>query len=465
MSILSFIKSRAPNLPRPVGNLMARTPYGIRPTIGRAYRKAQRIRAWYDESATPEERREFIFASVRRIVEYAIRTTPFYRTFYREHGFKLEDLRNFDDLASIPIISKEILQEIALEERSARRLGRTLTFTGGSTGEPFKFYSDYRQLGNEWAHMHYVWSRLGYRSNDLLLTVCLEPERPPVFYDALRHTLALNIHFDRAYVAREYRALPSRRRRVSFFRGYPSAIAEFLEYCEQSAPDILAELRTTIRGSFLASEYPHPSFRDVIERTTGRPTISWYGLSERVLLAYERDRSYEYAPMQSYGFCEATTTAAGFTSLVGTSYYNYASPLIRYRIDDGIGDLKYDQGVLSSFRITEGRMGDYLIDKKGARFSITHLNLSCRPETWQLARFIQVEQPAPGQVIFWITPRCETTVDELARAFQFDDLNLDCQFRIVARPILSARGKALLKVTTGAAPLEERISDALSFPS
>ncbi|MBQ9370992.1 MAG: hypothetical protein IJU03_02260 [Thermoguttaceae bacterium] len=448
MSFLSMMKLVAPELPRPVGELLAKLPYDYRPTIGGSYRRTKALRAWFDEQATPEERRAFILNATRRLVGYAVENVPFYRSYYREQGFSVGDLRAFDDIASIPVVSKALLQEVPLEERSARRFGRTLTHTGGSTGEPFRFYSDYRQLGNEWAHMHYVWSRLGYRSSDLLLTVCLEPERPVVYYDALRHALALNIHYDRSEVARAFMTIPASRRRCAFFRGYPSAISEFLDYCERRSSEILTELRSSLRGSFLASEYPHPSFRQTIERATGRGTISWYGLSERVLLAYERDRPYEYSPLHSYGYCEAIADESGFTSLVGTSYYNYASPLIRYRIDDGIGDLKYEDGILSSFRIKEGRQGDYLIDKSGARFSITHLNLSCRPETWELARFIQVEQRTPGRAIIWVTPRRETSIAELENAFQFGALNLECEFRIVSEPILSPRGKALLKIET-----------------
>ena len=446
MSLISILKKHAPNLPRPLGTAIAKTPFSLRPGFALAYRRAAATRRWFDEKADPEERRRFIFERVRRIVELALADSTFYQRYYASQGFELGDLRSFDDVASIPIVTKEMLREVPLEERSRRKWGRTLTYTGGSTGEPFRFYSDSKQIGNEWAHMHYIWSQLGYQSDDLLLTIALAPEKKPVFYDALRHSLALNIHYPRNEVARAFLAIPEKRRRAAFYRGYPSAFAEILEYGESEAPEFLDALRISLRGNFLASEYPLPQIRRVIERATNAPTISWYGLSERVALAWERNTPYVYEPMQSYAYCETTTDADGFVSLVGTSYFNEASPLIRYRIDDGVKILKTSDGILEAFEVREGRSCDYLIDKNGEKFSITHLNLSCRQETWSIARCIQVEQPTPGKAILWIVPKRDVCIDELARAFDFGNLNLDVEYRTIAQPFVSTRGKTLLKI-------------------
>ncbi len=447
-SLVGMIKRRVPKFPRFVGDALAKIPYSYRPGFALSYRAASARRRWFDETATLREKKDYIFQSTRRVVAHAIKNAPFYRRYYAEHGFSLDDLRTFDDIVRIPIVTKETLRDVPLEERSCRRRGRTETYTGGSTGEPFKFYSDPAQIGVEWAHMHYVWSRLGYRFGDLLLSVCFDPEEPPVFYDALRHSISLNVFYPRDRVVEAFLALPKRRRRVSFFRGYPSAIAELLDYCERHAPHATAELRETLQGSFLASEYPFPAHRRLIEGATRKPTISWYGLSERVLLAYERTRPFVYEPMHSYGYCEAVENASGFTTLVGTSYFNFASPLIRYRVDDGVVPLASEDGLLLSFEISEGRLGDYIVDKKGDRFSITHLNLSCREETWEVARCVQVEQREAGKIVLWVTPRRETSIEELRRVFAFDNLPLDCEYRIVERPFVSQRGKTLLKINS-----------------
>ncbi|MBQ9873839.1 MAG: hypothetical protein IJM30_05200 [Thermoguttaceae bacterium] len=444
--MLAFIKRFAPEAPRFIGEVAARVPYEIRLGYGADYRNALKTIRQFEDSSS-DFKRAFIFERIKTLVELAFYTVPFYRRFYVERGFSPEQLCSFDDIGKIPVVTKDLLQTVPLEERSAPRRGRVATFTGGSTGEPFKFYSDPRQIGNEWAHIHVIWKKLGYCQKSLLLSVALEPEKPRVFYDALRHSIVLNVHYPRNELIEAFLALPFKRRQVRFFRGYPSAWAEILAYGETSAPDFLIQLRRTLRGSLLASEYPFPHFREVVERTTQCPTISWYGLSERCVLAYEKTEDYLYEPMQSYGYCEALETSDGRVSLVGTAYWNSASPFIRYQIDDIIEPVEIRDGLLRSFRISEGRSGDYLVDKNGQKFSITHLNLSCRESTWEIVRCVQVEQTQPGKVTFWITPRREISIEQAKKAFDFDRLNLDCAFRFVDAPFLSRRGKTPLRIT------------------
>ncbi len=446
-SLISNLKKMLTKTPFSIGSLVAKIPYSIRPGFGSDYRRARAATRWF-ETARSEEKRDFIFQRVRRVVEIAASEIPFYRNFYAENGFNVAELRSFDDLEKIPIVSKAILREFAPEERSRKIPGRSATFTGGSTGEPFLFYSDKRQIGNEWAHMHAIWGTLGFRSSDLKLSVALEPDAPPIFYNGLRHEVVLNIYFSRGILCDAFLNLPKRMRKIKYLRGYPSAFSEFLSFCETEKPVVLDALRENLRGTFLASEFPSPIFRETIERTTGAPTVSWYGHAERAILAPERTRAGLYEPFQSYGFCETVRDADGFESLVGTAYWNFASPLIRYRVDDGVRIIEKKDGILKSFEILQGRIGDYLVDKNGERFSITHLNLSCRRETWALVRCVQVEQRVPGAAIFWVTPRRETSPEELARVFDFQSLPLDCEFRIVERPFLTKIGKTPLKIST-----------------
>ena len=448
MSFISCLKNTLTKTPFSIGASLAKIPYSIRPGFGGDYRRAQERRRWFEEKASLDEKRDFIFQNVRRVVEVALRDVPFYQEWYAQNGFNIDDLRTFDDIAKIPIVTKEILQTYELEKRSRKIAGRSATFTGGSSGEPFLFYSDKRQIGNEWAHMHWIWGRLGFKQSDLKLSVALEPEAPPIFYNGLRHETVLNIYFSRDILCKAFLNLPKKERKIGYLRGYPSAFSEFLSFCETENPAVIDALRENLRGTFLASEFPTPMFRETIERTTGKPTISWYGHSERAILAPERRRSGLYEPFQSYGFCETVRDADGFESLVGTAYWNFASPLIRYRVDDGVKVIESEAGILKSFEILQGRIGDFLVDKKGEKFSITHLNLSCRRETWELARCVQVEQRSPGAAIFWVTPRRETTPDELEKAFDFQNLALDCEFRIVEKPFRTKIGKTPLKIST-----------------
>ena len=448
MSLISNLKKTLTKTPFSIGASLSKIPYSARPGFGADYRQAREARRWFEETASLEEKRDFIFKKVRRIAEIAAREVPFYQDFYAEKGFNVADLRSFEDIERIPIVTKGVLREYDLEARSRKIPGRSATYTGGSTGEPFLFYSDKRQIGNEWAHMHQIWGKLGFRQSDLKLSVALESEAPPIFYNGLRHEVVLNIYFSREKLTEAFLNLPKKMRKIKYLRGYPSAFSEFLSFCETEKPAVIDAIREHLRGSFLASEFPSPVFRETIERTTGAPTISWYGHAERAILAGERRAPGLYEPFQSYGYCETTRDADGFESLVGTAYWNFASPLIRYRVDDGVKVVEKEDGILKSFEILQGRIGDFLVDKNGEKFSITHLNLSCRRETWELVRCVQVEQRLAGAAIFWVTPRRETSPEELARVFDFQNLALDCEFRIVEKPFRTKIGKTPLKIST-----------------
>lgn len=442
--MLTAIKNYLPHAPRCVGNVLAAIPYTMRLRYGRDYRHAMESIASF-EHLSLDKKKAFIFERVYRVVAYALENIPFYQQYYSEHRFSLRRLKGFEDISEIPVITKSILQGYALEERCSPKKGRIVSYTGGSTGEPFKFFSDPRQIGNEWAHIHHIWEKIGFHQGNLLLSVALEAQEEPVYYDALRHALVLNIHYPRETIISHFKAIPLRKRAVKYFRGYPSAWAEILSYMENNSPETLEELRATLNGSLLASEFPLPIFRSTIELLTERPTISWFGHSERALLAWEKTRPFLYEPMQSYGYCE-TITENGLTSLVGTSYYNHVFPFIRYKTDDNVKIVDSQGLLLNAFEVLEGRTGDFLIDKNGESFSITHLNLSCRESTWAIVRSVQVEQKIPGKITLWVTPRGSVSIKQLRDAFQFDSLNLECDFKIIERPIRSSRGKVLLKI-------------------
>lgn len=447
--IVQLLKKNAHRIPFWLGRPLSQVPYSCRPLLASSYKQSRLEIQDYDTYGSIEREKEYIFKKVRRLVYFAINNVPFYAKYYSQHHFDPDSLKSFDDLERIPIVSKEILSTVDIEERSCYKRGRYLSYTGGSTGEPFKFYSDPNQLGHEWAHFHKIWGNYGYKQSDLLLSISLEPDQMPIFYDVMRNALILNIHYPFHIIAEKLLKKRAVLSRIKYFRGYPSSIAEFLIFCQQEESSLLQIIKTNLKGCFLASEYPHPQFREPIERIVECPTISWYGHSERTILAYERNSPYVYEPLQTYGFCEAVTYSGDFTTLVGTCYNNYVSPLIRYSLDEGVQILESINGLLKSFEIKEGRHGDVIFDKNNTPISITHLNLSCRQETWRIARCIQVEQRKPGDLIIWVTPRYkETSIKEIRESFDFEKINFDCEFRIIHEPFRTPRGKVILRVST-----------------
>src|SRR5690606_13395056 len=93
-----------------------------------------------------------------------------YRDFYRKGGFKPSSITSLLDWQEIPIVTKQDLQLIALNDRIiSGRKGMKIN-TGGTSGQPLEFYLENRAFAREWAHMHYIWKAHGYDAKHLKLT-------------------------------------------------------------------------------------------------------------------------------------------------------------------------------------------------------------------------------------------------------------------------------------------------------
>src|SRR5690606_29477513 len=144
-------------------------------------------------------------------------------------------------------------------------------------------------------------------------------------------------------------------------------------YCQNEDPELQALLTKQLKGVFFGSEYPHFHYRETIESVFEVETVSWYGHTERAVLAYENTEKFVYEPFPTYGFAEALKMDEETYQLVATSYYNFASPLIRYNTNDVISEPLVEGGILKRFKITKGREGEYVLDHNSKKINLTGL--------------------------------------------------------------------------------------------
>ena len=444
--MIPYFKSLLQDTPKPIGSLLSHIPYRFRPGIGRHYAQhLQAIAAF--EKLDVEQKKTFIVAKIKKLLHEAM-CVPFYQDLYGTLGLTSDDVRNFSDIAKLPVITKDLLRSVPLENRSYKIRGRYIANTGGSSGSPLDFYITPQSIPIEWAHMHTIWAKLGYRPSMLkLIFGGRNLGNKFLVYDGLRHSYTINVY-------KGFRDLLSELRKVikkesfSYLHGYPSALAEFADNCEQQAPDVLEKLRHTLKGAFLGSEFPAPIYRDRIESVFGIPTVSWYGHTERAILAWEKNEKYVYHPFQTYGYCEVIPNEeTGGWRLIGTSYGNLASPFIRYDTGDDVEPVEIKDGLLVSFRIRSGRLGEFVLDRNGAKIPLTALVFGRHHRLFDIAKFIQVRQVKDGEMTVIVTLK-----DKLPPGFVFAEwfdnsgLDMNIQLEIVEKPILSAAGKVTLKV-------------------
>lgn len=443
MSIAIFLKNNLKNIPPGLGSIVNIFPYDYRPGIGKVYRTRKRDITQFENSLI-KEMHHFIYQRMKAIVEFAYTNIEFYKIYYKENNFHPDQLQSFEDINKIPLTSKSILNEYEIDKRSYPKKGRYIVNTGGSSGTPFGFYIEPSSMGHEWAHMHTIWNRLGFKVSDLKITFGGRSNiKDLVDYDVVRNSFALDLYADYKEVSIKLKRILSKYP-VSYLHGYPSSIYDFAIYCKEYDTELQKMLSGMLKGAFLGSEFPHPQYRDTIEEVFGIKTISWYGHTERAVLAYEKNEKYVYEPFQTYGYTEVINVD-GKDELIGTSYYNQASPLIRYNTNDEVTDIVTDDGILQSFKMKGGRSGEYVIDREGKKINLTGLIFGRHHEIFNEAKYIQVKQIEKGIIeIHYVSEGL--SVDKAATLFDSNNVNMDISFVQRDEPVRTVSGKVGLLI-------------------
>ena len=159
---------------------------------------------------------------------------------------------------------------------------------------------------------------------------------------------------------------------ISFLHGYPSMIAEFASHVVSSHPKLLDVLRTTLRGVLLGSEYPARAYRDTISNAFDVPSVSWYGHTERSILAAELIL-VRHRPYHTHGYAEAVHDEISGDCKLRLLHLPIMPRHSFVTILRLIGSV-VKSGFARPFCIASGRV-DYVVDAEGNRLSLTAICL------------------------------------------------------------------------------------------
>lgn len=429
------IKLLVDRLPYSVGRRLARLPMDFR-------LKNYNIQLHsINTKLSTEEFKSNHASHINKILAHAFNNIPFYKDLYNSENINPVSINTFDDISKLPIVTKLSLQSAPLSDRSIQALALKKSNTGGTTGQPLAFYLDKNAYAREWAHMHAIWSKLGYHYTDEKITI----RGKNIGSHYYKYNFNQNEFLINAYVSLEDNLDACRelilKRNIKWIHGYPSSVFSFLHELENIEPTLFEILIKKVRGVFLGSEYPAPKYRNYIENHCGLRSISWYGHSEMAVLAPEREPgSGVYFPFQSYGFAEAVPQGDTHR-LIATSTHNFASPFIRYDTGDLI-DPTFKDGLLESFRIKEGRNSESVIDMNARSISLTGLIFGRHHKAFEYSEHIQVRQSVAGKIDIFITSKTKRT--DWADLFDFSNAFFDITFSQIDTPIRTPAGKVQL---------------------
>lgn len=236
--------------------------------------------------------------------------------------------------------------------------------------------------------------------------------------------------------------------KIFYLHGYPSLIFELANYLLVNNIKLLKVFPKGIACIFFGSEFPLPNQRDIIEKVFNCHSISWYGHSEMSVLAGEIE-PYFYRPFHSYGYTEAISSDYDSSFLVGTSLHNFKTPFIRYNTEDLIYPVEYEDSLLKSFKVAQGRVGDFVTDSKGHKVSLTAMIFGRHHKIFEFIENIQVYQEKQGIVRLYITCQSNMSINQARELMDLNGLHFLFSFVVLSKPIRTSAGKTPLKITSG----------------
>ena len=288
--------------------------------------------------------------------------------------------------------------------------------------------------GLEWAHMLHIWGLGGYRRrSDCKLTFrgnrFSEGElvrRDPVYNEVSVDSFQV---IDKTFG----RFLDLvKKERISCIHGYPTQIKMFMDRL------VVVGERFPVREIMLASEGASVELKKELADFFGARVMSWYGLTEKVVLAYDEFADGRFVNFTSYGYPRVVNPdEKGVGEIVGTTFVNFAMPLVNYRTGDcgrivRDGDRMYIENL-------DGRSNkDFIYETPEIKYAVTAIDVPS--EVYHKMLYFQVVQNRYAEIEVLLLLRNEwrnegSRLLEMMRNSMEKDLP---HFRISTRLVASA---------------------------
>ncbi|MCI8570518.1 MAG: phenylacetate--CoA ligase family protein [Lachnospiraceae bacterium] len=290
---------------------------------------------------------------LRRLLNFAWEHSVYYRTAFENAGITKEQLdtlplscfpaihkqallEHFDELVTVPDLKQEDLRKFDAEEAADRKpyQGKYhVVHSSGSTGKPGYFVYD----EDAWSQMLLGIIRAALWDMSMPRILRLLMKRPKIVYIAAtdgRYGGAMAVGDGTCGVGAEQMYLDIKTpvaqwiRQIREFRpniviGYPSAIKILAQLMEKG--DVAIDIQRVISCGEPLGE----TLRKYLEKVFQTPIVNIYGASESLALGVETDSEKGMVLFDDLNLIEVENGEMYLTCL-----YNYAQPLIRYRLLD-----------------------------------------------------------------------------------------------------------------------------------
>ncbi|MEY3201077.1 MAG: hypothetical protein RIR70_627 [Pseudomonadota bacterium] len=318
---------------------------------------------------------EFRVARLRELLVHAAKTVPYYRQLFETLGVEVKSIKQVADLARLPLLDKATIRAHLGQLKSSRARGLSPCATGGSSGEPLRFFVGASRRAHDiaakWRATRWwgvdigdpeivVWgSPIELGAQDGLRRVrdwLMRSELMPAFSLTERHMA-------------ECLARIAQKRPAMLF-GYPSALAMLARHAVNRGWR-LAD--AGVKVAFVTAERLYDNQREVISRAFGCAVANGYGARDAGFLAHECKSGgmhimAEDVIVEIVDGAGRPLPAGRAGEIVVTHLASGDFPFIRYRTGDiGVldeGECACGRG-LPMLREIQGRSTDFVVAEDG----------------------------------------------------------------------------------------------------
>ena len=316
---------------------------------------------------------------LNKLITFAGRYVPFYRSLYKNTGVLETRLCYPEDMNKMPIVTKSDFRKANANDLvSAVKLGKLNEhYTSGSTGEPFLVKATKEAEYTAHIRIFLTLAKYGYR-----------PNKPMLIISRFEADAKFQVENDLGMLKQVQRKLGLFGREiVSIYENADTIIEKIDSLSPQvlvSTPGILSVLIKRLRERqiqfripliFLTSETISPVFLQELHDYLGETVIDMYGAMECPSIGYEINGSGIRNIFTESCFLELQNEPIekeGYSKVIISNLLNYAQPVIRYSVNDlAINIENRNQGIRRLGRII-GRIDDIITTSDGTIIAHHH---------------------------------------------------------------------------------------------
>ncbi len=273
---------------------------------------------------------------LNRLLSHAYSKSSYYKESFDSQGVNISEIQTLDDLSKLPFLSKSDLSSRLCDITTVNKSFFTsVKTTGGSTGQAVTLLKDSDALARERAATWrcYRWAGVGIGDSQARfwgtpLNTGQQLKYKLIDFVANRKIFsAFDINNERLELF--YNQLVEFK--PAYLYGYVSIIEIFSKFIRSNNYELPSSVKCVITTSEVLSE----KTRNLIERSLKTRVFNEYGCGEVGSIAHECEQGNMHVMEDNLIFeIMADSKDSSDGEIVVTDLFNYATPLIRYRLGD-----------------------------------------------------------------------------------------------------------------------------------